>query len=274
MSHAKPRRFAPLKEGGHESDLPRLQGVIFDVDGTLCQPQNHMFKAMRQVLAIAPSVDILEHVYALPTREEQEAAMESIRAIERRSMAEQVAQPGLADLMAYLDARGIRKGICTRNFEQPVAHLLAKFLAGSVFAPVVTRDFRPPKPDPAGLLFIARSWGLVRRVGGARDRSAVDEVVGRENGNGNGNASAGAGVDGARGTDAEGREEVGDGSGLIMVGDSIDDMTAGRRAGAATVLLVNDANRHLAEHEHTDLVIDRLDELVDVLDRGFVGRTI
>jgi len=31
--------------------------------------------------------------------------------------------------------------------------------------------------------------------------------------------------------------------------DSIDDMTAGYRAGAATVLLVNEVNAHLATHE-------------------------
>lgn len=70
--------------------------------------------------------------------------------------------------------------------------------------------------------------------------------------------------------------EVGEGKdggkGLIMVGDSIDDMTAGFRAGAATVLLVNEVNRELATHEHTDLVIERLDELIDVLEEGFVGR--
>jgi phosphoglycolate phosphatase-like HAD superfamily hydrolase len=63
-----------------------------------------------------------------------------------------------------------------------------------------------------------------------------------------------------------------DASGLIMVGDSIDDMTAGRRAGAATVLLVNPANAHLASHEHTDLVIGRLDELIGHLEEGFTGR--
>lgn len=57
-----------------------------------------------------------------------------------------------------------------------------------------------------------------------------------------------------------------------MVGDSIDDMTAGFRAGAATVLLVNDANRHLVEHQHTDLVIKQLDELIDILENGFEGR--
>lgn len=48
-------------------------------------------------------------------------------------------------------------------------------------------------------------------------------------------------------------------------------MTAGHRAGAATVLLVNDVNAHLATHEHTDLCIKRLDELIDVLENGFEG---
>jgi phosphoglycolate phosphatase-like HAD superfamily hydrolase len=67
-------------------------------------------------------------------------------------------------------------------------------------------------------------------------------------------------------------EAEGDGSQLIMVGDSVDDMTAGHLAGAATVLLANEANLHLAEHQHTDLVVRRLDELIAVLEEGFVGQ--
>ena len=58
-----------------------------------------------------------------------------------------------------------------------------------------------------------------------------------------------------------------------MVGDSIDDMTAGHRAGAVTVLLANDVNRELVDHEHTDLVVERLDELIEILDGGFEGRS-
>lgn len=42
----------------------------------------------------------------------------------------------------------------------PVMHLLQKFLPGKTFAPIVTRDFRPPKPDPAGILHIAKEWEL------------------------------------------------------------------------------------------------------------------
>lgn len=42
-----------------------------------------------------------------------------------------------------------------------------------------------------------------------------------------------------------------------MVGDSIDDMTAGRKAGAATVLLANEINEELREHENTDLIVTK-----------------
>ncbi|KAL1638568.1 hypothetical protein SLS58_008781 [Diplodia intermedia] len=199
MQAGQPRRFSPLdpaKGGGDDGD------------------------------GIDKSTDILDHIYALPS-EEQDPAFEKIRAIERRAMDSQKPQVGLVELMDYLDNRGIPKGICTRNFDTPVTHLLTRFLAGHRFHPIVTRDFRPPKPDPAGILHIAGAWGL---------------------------------RDGGRGVD------------VVMVGDSLDDMTAGHRAGAATVLLVNEHNAHLAAHEHTDLCVRRLDDLIDVLENGFVGQ--
>ncbi|KAH6655648.1 haloacid dehalogenase-like hydrolase [Truncatella angustata] len=276
MTQPGPRRFAPLKQGaGQTRNLPKLKGVVFDVDGTLCKPQNHMFVEMRDVLGIPKSIDILDHIYSLSPASKQEEAMESIRAIERRNMSEQIAQPGLAALMAYLDSRSVRKGICTRNFDGPVTHLLGKFLPSSVFEPIITRDFRPPKPDPAGILFIARSWGLSRPLSDM-SRGRAEELKGlvRASDEGAGVRRGALAEPEEGGNDHGDGEEIGDARGLIMVGDSIDDMAAGRRAGAATVLLVNSANEHLAEHEDTDLVIRSLDELVDILEDGFVGRVI
>ena len=193
-------------------------------------PQTYMFGQMREALGITKSVDILEHVESLP-EDEQSKALSAIRHVESEAMKSQAPQPGLTQLMQFLDGHRIRKAICTRNFDVPVQNLLTNFLPDSLFEPIVTRDFKPPKPDPAGILHIAKTWGLV-----------------------NG--------------------DNGDASGLIMVGDSIDDMTSGRKAGAATVLLVNDVNRHLAEHDNTDLVIESLDELANVLEQGFKGREI
>ncbi|CAK7264665.1 hypothetical protein SEPCBS57363_001195 [Sporothrix epigloea] len=271
----------PPSPSGHDHQLKVLRGVVFDVDGTLCVPQTYMFGQMREALGITKGTDILDHIYALPTPEKQHQAMESVRNIERAAMASQEAQPGLAALMNYLDARGVPKAICTRNFEQPVLHLLGKFLDGHVFEPIVTRDFRPPKPDPAGILHIARSWGFLRPEG---DRNSA---AGLKTGDWLDDNTADHSVVLAEQKDEEEAERStlssggitqpvreADASALIMVGDSIDDMTAGRKAGAATVLLVNDVNRHLAVHEHTDLVVSRLDDLIDILEKGFVGRDV
>ncbi|MCJ1311866.1 hypothetical protein MMC25_005539 [Agyrium rufum] len=225
------RRFLPLNpeklkagssaEAMEEDGALRLEGVIFDVDGTLCEPQNYMFGQMREAMGIPKSVDILEHIYSLPASE-QEGAMSKIQAIERDAMKLQKPQPGLVELMTYLDKRGIRKGICTRNFDAPVAHLLTTFLPDQTFFPILTRAFRPPKPHPAPLLHIASEWNVPA-------------------------------------------------SSCIMVGDSIDDMASGFAAGAATVLLCHSHNEALRENAWTDLGVQRLDDLVGVLEDGFEG---
>ncbi|KAJ5781707.1 HAD-superfamily hydrolase subfamily IA variant 3 [Penicillium psychrosexuale] len=220
--HLRPRKFAPL--GLETSSIPLLKGIVFDVDGTLCLPQNYMFRQMREALGIDSSVDILHHIRELPV-EEQPTAVSKVQAVERRAMADQQPQPGLVLLMDYLESRGVRRALCTRNFEAPVQNLIDNHLNGHVFLPIITRDTPNllPKPDPAGILHIASEWGLA------------------------------------------------DGRNLIMVGDSIDDMTAGHMAGAATVLLLNEHNVHLKEHPHTDLCIKQLSDLIDVLEAGFVG---
>lgn len=75
-----------------------------------------MFAQMRTALGITKGTDILDHVHSLPDGD-QEAAHEKIKAIEREAMADQKPQEGLVELMEYLKSKGIRKGICTRNFE-------------------------------------------------------------------------------------------------------------------------------------------------------------
>ncbi|ESZ92682.1 hypothetical protein SBOR_6943 [Sclerotinia borealis F-4128] len=223
------RRFAPLGdvEDGEGKGVRRLRGIIFDMDGTLCEPQTYMyvqFGQMRNALGIDKTIDILDHIYSLPSSD-QDAAHERIRAIEREAMLTQVPQPGLQTLFTYLRTHTLTLplAILTRNHPPPVQHLLATHLPHTPFFPIITREFRPPKPHPAGILHIAEEWNVDPRD-------------------------------------------------TIMVGDSIDDMKAGFAAGAATVLLGNSVNRELWEHECTDLVVERLDELVDILKGGFVGR--
>lgn len=116
-------------------------------------------------------------------------------------------------------------------------HLLEKHLPKHIqpFSHIITRDFRPPKPSPAGIIHIAHRWGLV-------DRADVPA------------------------TPADERLLP-----IIMVGDSIDDMVAGYEAGALTVLLRSEGKEELEKDSRTDVVISRLDDLIELLDRGIVS---
>lgn len=70
----------------------------------------------REVLGIPKSTDILDHIHSLP-QPAQDEAQTAIRSIERAAMVEQEPQPGLDELISYLESRGLRMGLCTRNFE-------------------------------------------------------------------------------------------------------------------------------------------------------------
>ncbi|KAK3114882.1 hypothetical protein LTR53_006340 [Teratosphaeriaceae sp. CCFEE 6253] len=188
---------------------------------------------MRDAVGIPKESDILDHIHSLSSSE-QEEAFSKIQAIEREAMAKQAPQPGLLTLMEYLDKHRILKGICTRNFDAPVAHLLANHLPGHIdaFTPIITRDFKPPKPSPAGILHVAHAWGIT-------PSAEVPQ------------------------TPPEERLLP-----LVMVGDSIDDIAAGYEAGAFTVLLRSEGKEELEQDERTDVVISRLDDLIELLNNG------
>ena len=181
-----------------------------------------MFEEMRAAINLPKDKDILDHIHSMPEKD-QTKAFAAIEAIERRAMENQVPQPGLVPLLEYLDRKWIKRAICTRNFDAPVANFVTKHIPTHLkpFSPNVTRDFRPPKPSPAGILHIARSWGVV-------DDAAIPSTPPSE------------------------RLLP-----LIMVGDSVDDMTSGYEAGTLTVLLRSEGKEELESDERTDVVISR-----------------
>ena len=70
----------------------------------------------RAALGIPKSTDILDHIYSLDQPAQGEA-QKAIRSIESEAMLHQEAQPGLVELIEYLEGKGIRMALCTRNFE-------------------------------------------------------------------------------------------------------------------------------------------------------------
>jgi phosphoglycolate phosphatase-like HAD superfamily hydrolase len=109
-------RFRPLRPLGPSSlnnlplpSAPPLAGIVFDVDGTLTVPQPWMFTKMRRLLAISEDRDILAHVAVA-------GGMEVVVEVEKEAMAGMQVGPGVRECLEWLQERGVRKALLTRNY--------------------------------------------------------------------------------------------------------------------------------------------------------------
>ncbi|XP_042415776.1 haloacid dehalogenase-like hydrolase domain-containing protein At2g33255 [Zingiber officinale] len=147
----------------------RLRGLVFDMDGTLTVPAidfGAMYRAVlgeegyaawRSSSASGGGVDILHHIESWPTTEKLRA-YETIAHFERQGLDRLQIMPGALELCKYLDSREIRRGLITRNVKASVDIFHQRF--GMEFAPALSREFRPYKPDPAPLLHICSIWDI------------------------------------------------------------------------------------------------------------------
>lgn len=133
---------------------------VFDMDGTLTLAV-HDFPAIRRALQIPEGADILGHLATLPAElaQPRHAWLDDYE----RQMAER-AQPaaGALELIRLLHARGCRLGILTRNLHAMALHTLQAIDLADCFTPddILGRGEAIPKPDPDGLLHLARRWGV------------------------------------------------------------------------------------------------------------------
>jgi HAD superfamily hydrolase (TIGR01549 family) len=140
---------------------PVLRGVIFDLDGTLTQP-NLDFKEMYRRCGVDMSEDLLKAIQAMP-ESEAVAAQGVIDEMEKEAMMTMTLMPSAIDLAQWLHAHKIPMALVTRNTAQTVKHLDEKLWTPAglpPLAPVISRDdvALPAKPDPAALAHIAQSW--------------------------------------------------------------------------------------------------------------------
>ncbi|XP_052191072.1 haloacid dehalogenase-like hydrolase domain-containing protein At2g33255 [Diospyros lotus] len=165
------RPFSSMASRAPGPDTPavtpkaRLRGVVFDMDGTLTVPVIDFPAMYRAVLgeneylaakSRSPSgIDILHHIenWSPPKRQK---AYEIIADFERQGLDRLQIMPGASELCGFLDSRNIRRGLITRNVKEAVDLFHLQF--GMTFAPALSREFRPCKPDPAPLLHICSIW--------------------------------------------------------------------------------------------------------------------
>jgi HAD superfamily hydrolase (TIGR01509 family) len=132
------------------------RGVIFDLDGTLTEPLLD-FEAIRREVGIASGLPILEALESFDA-----AARARAEVILRRHEMEAIRAATLADgcneLLAELASRGVPLAILTRNVREAVEDFVRRFDVRVMAA--FTREDGPPKPSPAGVLSLCRTFGL------------------------------------------------------------------------------------------------------------------
>lgn len=140
--------------------LAEIRHWVFDMDGTLTVAV-HDFAAIRVALGIPAQDDILTHLAALPAAEAHAKHAWLLEHERELAVASQPAEGAVA-LVRTLAARGYRLGILTRNARE-LAHItLAAIGIDDCFATedILGRDEALPKPNPEGLLKLARQWGV------------------------------------------------------------------------------------------------------------------
>ena len=133
-----------------------IQGVIFDLDGTLVDSQLN-FAAMRRDMGIRDNEPILETLQQMQGAERQRC-QEILARHERQGVAQSQPFPGIVEMLQCISRQGLPMAIVTRNRREFALQMLQQI--PFLFDPVVGREEGPVKPDPWALLEIIKQWNL------------------------------------------------------------------------------------------------------------------
>ncbi|HEX8915032.1 MAG TPA: HAD-IA family hydrolase [Humisphaera sp.] len=133
--------------------LPRA--VLFDMDGTLTEPALD-FPEIKRAMGIDAGRPILEALAEM-SAEARSAAEAILHRYEDEAARNSALNPGCREVLALLDAKGVRTALITRNSRSSVRTVLGAH--GLPIDVLVTREDAPPKPDPEPLYRALRQLG-------------------------------------------------------------------------------------------------------------------
>lgn len=133
------------------------QGVVFDLDGTLADSRLD-FAAMRADTGCPAGTGLLEYIENLDTEQERRAAYAVIHRYEMEGAEAARWMEGAESLCHRLSGSGLPLGVFTRNSRESAQRMVSAL--GIPCDVLIAREDAAPKPDPDGLLKIARRFGL------------------------------------------------------------------------------------------------------------------
>jgi HAD superfamily hydrolase (TIGR01549 family) len=139
-----------------EKTDPPLRAVLFDMDGTLTRPTLD-FRAVRAEIGLPEP--LLENMLALPKGATRDRAFALLEKHEEAAALSSVLNPGTREILSFLEERGIRTGLVTRNSRKSVRQTLARH--GLRFDAIRSREDGPVKPDPFAILGLCEELGAL-----------------------------------------------------------------------------------------------------------------
>jgi len=128
--------------------MPRFDGVIFDMDGTIIQPLLD-FAAIRAELGVPAGKGILEALAEMPSDERREAHAKLAKR-ELAAAARAELMPGTIELLHAIARAGLKTALLTRNMREAMEIVLQRH--GLWFDLTMSREDGPIKPEPDGIV--------------------------------------------------------------------------------------------------------------------------
>lgn len=133
------------------------RGIVFDLDGTLADSRLD-FDAMRAETGCPRGVGLLEYIESLESEEERRQAHSVIQHYEMVGAEAATWIDGAESLCHRLAGSGIPLGVFTRNSRESSRRMVNAL--GIPCDMLVAREDAAAKPDPEGLIKIARCFRL------------------------------------------------------------------------------------------------------------------
>lgn len=138
-------------------DVAPVQGVIFDLDGTLVTSTLN-FSAIRRQIGCPQDVDILSFIDDISDETGRQQAADKVIQFELDDAQTSTEIEGVTGMLAQLHHWQIPTAVVTRNCQAATKLKLQRH--GLEFETVLTRECAPAKPDPTSLLQISENWKI------------------------------------------------------------------------------------------------------------------
>ncbi len=136
-------------------DLLMLQGIIFDMDGTITKPKVDFAAVERE---IEEKFGFVLDNAEKSSPEARAKAMERLDQVETQAALESELNEGVHELLDHILQKKLKTAILTRNCRKSVDVVLNKH--NLHFEHIISRDDAKPKPAPDAILLLSKMMNI------------------------------------------------------------------------------------------------------------------